>query len=222
MGKISRGTARVLLAAALLGISAPALAITVTPGFDASLGADDFAVRFRSFQPTGADEVYLGVPDLGVAGNRVAQQINWAAGPTTFDFSFTYNLVTDQLTVQVAGNAPLTYTFAPDLVITAIQLTVADRDTTGELWLTNLVVNGEAAGDFGVGVDGFFDWMLTDIAAGPGLTVTGTINRTGTFSSSQELSRIEIKAGGALVPEPTALALLGLGLIGVGLRRRTA
>lgn len=202
-----------------------AQAITVTSGYDSSYEPLDFGVRYRSFQPTGGDEVYLGVPDLGVAGNRNAQNINWASGPTTFDFTFTYDPVTDTLTSTVAGNAPLTYTFAPDLVIDVLQLDVVDRDTTGEIWLTNLMVNGESAGDFLVGGEGYNTWMLTDIASGPGLTVTGTINRTGTFGSSQELSKIQILAGGSPVPVPAAIWLFGsglLGMVGIARRKKTA
>ncbi|MGB5426834.1 MAG: VPLPA-CTERM sorting domain-containing protein, partial [Gammaproteobacteria bacterium] len=68
--------------------------------------------------------------------------------------------------------------------------------------------------------EGWNTWMLTDIAAGPGLTVTGTINLSGTFGTSQELSKIQILAGGSPVPVPAAVWLFGSGLLGlVGMAR---
>lgn len=75
--------------------------IVVTSGYDPSLSTNDIGVRFRSFQPTGADEVYLGVPSLGDVGNRVAQQFNWGSGPTSFAFTFNYDPGTSTLSTSL-------------------------------------------------------------------------------------------------------------------------
>lgn len=189
-------------------------AINVTPGWDGVIGQDVFGVRYRSFKPTGAEEIYLGVPDLGTPSNRVAQQVDWGAGPSAFNFSFQYDPVNDKLVSTVGGNAPLEYTFTPDLDIGTLQLTVSDRDANGEVWMTNLMVNGELAGTgtFLFNDEGFKDWMLTDLNPAVGLNVTGTINRTGSFGNSQEKSKIEIRARerATAVPDTGAgAALLG-------------
>jgi len=68
--------------------------------------------RFRSFQPTGADENYLGVPSVGTAANRTAQQLNWMTDPsnplTSFDFTFQYDQANDNLVSTILGGT-LTY-----------------------------------------------------------------------------------------------------------------
>lgn len=175
--------------------------------------ADDFGVRFKSLRPTGSNEHYLGVPDLGVSGNRVEQAFGWS-GSTTFAFTLDYTPGTDTLTSTLGGGTPLNYTFTPDLDIDVLQITVADRDADGELWLSDLSVNGESVPDFtDSSSEGFLDFNLTNLPAATGLSITGTINRTGVFSNSDERSRIEIRAGGsvAAIPEPSLVAVWGLG-----------
>ena len=60
------------------------------------------------------------------------------------------------------------------------------------LELADVRVNGKSLGD--VGVNGWFDWIVKDFAAAPGLSVTGAIDLAGTFGDCQEFSKVQILA----------------------------
>ena len=103
---------------AILGASAmSASAVTITSGQYIGSGGSGTGQslagdRFRSFQPTGADENYLGVPSLGTVGNRVAQQLNWMNPDNSlqsFDFTFQYDQANDKLVSTILGGT-LEYT----------------------------------------------------------------------------------------------------------------
>lgn len=207
-------TPRVVLGALVALIAGVSNAATIKEGWDGVSGEDDFGVRFRSFQPTGGQEVFLGIPDLGSAENRVAQQLTWESESSTFELN--YDPTTDLLTSVVGKHETLSYDFAEDLSIHTLHLSLADRDEKGDIWITDLTVNGERLGDFGFEQEGWFDWMITDLAKAEGLSVTGTIHRTGTFSSSQELSRIQITARGTKSPVKVADAAPGILIMGMG------
>ena len=202
--------------------------------------------RFRSFQPTGGNENYLGIPSLGTAGNRVERGLNWMTDVNnplaSFDFTFQYDQTNDKL-VSTIFNGSLEYTGwstklagagktkgAADL--NAFQVTVKQGDIGSFVYLTDMVLDGIALGNF-YGVDGLNkDWLVTgsDMNLTDGFTLTGKLWLQGPFSSTQENSAVNLTAGwdsrgvvpAAPVPEPEtyAMMLAGLGLLGVMTRRR--
>lgn len=67
------------------------------------------AVRYRSFTNSGSNEVYLGVGDLGVGGNRTESGYTWSDPDTgTYDFKFQYDLANDRLRESLVNTATLT------------------------------------------------------------------------------------------------------------------
>ncbi len=199
-----------------------AAALTVSTGNNVTdpllMGA-----RFRSLANTGGEEVYVGNPDLGVAANRNATDLNWVSGDN--DFVLTYDAGTDTLTADVSNtsaSSPYSVSFANALGgsnpgLNTILLQVVNRNAGSEVQLNDLVVAGLPVGDFAPGSNtGFQEWTLTDAPITGSFTVTGTLNLSGPFSNSQEASRVEF---GFAVPEPASLSLVGLGALAM-LRRR--
>ncbi|WP_308916935.1 VPLPA-CTERM sorting domain-containing protein [Jannaschia sp. LMIT008] len=185
----------------------------------------DAATRFRSFNNTGGQEVYVGSGNLGSPSNRNAAEYNWAPG--SYDFSFTVDLANDVLTTTLPGLAPLTRAFTSDDAINAFRISVVDRDANGEVWLSDLSVNGESLGDVTDANDeGFQTFFVTGLASASTYSVTGTLNLSGSFGNSQERSKLDIVAGATdlpPVPVPAALPLLLAGLGGIAaLGRRKA
>ncbi len=175
------------------------------------------AVRYRSFNNTGGEEVYLGIPDLGAAGNRVGQNITWGVSQ---EFTFTYDANTDMLSTTVGSNTTKYYTISDPLVdLNYMQWLVrAQSGTTVEM--NNATLNGQSLGSFSATNGQTLNWYIQGIDLSNGFTFTGTINLSGTFTNSQEASKIEIDFGNA-VPIPGAVWLLGSGLVGLmGFRKR--
>ncbi|TDP61548.1 PEP-CTERM sorting domain-containing protein [Roseateles toxinivorans] len=202
--------------------------------------------RFRSFQPTGSEENYLGIPSLGNASNRVVRQLNWmtdANNPlTSFDFTFQYDQASDKLVSTILGGSLEYSGWSTKLAglgktkgaadLNAFQITVKQGDVGSLVYLTDMVLDGVALGSFS-GVDGLNkDWLVTgsDMNLTDGFTLTGKLWLQGAFSSSQENSAVNLTAGWdtrgvapAQVPEPGTLLLAGAaiaGLLGSQLRKR--
>ncbi|MGI1661687.1 VPLPA-CTERM sorting domain-containing protein [Palleronia sp. KMU-117] len=191
---------------------APVLSAGLNPEF-----SGDAAVRYRSFGNTGGNETYLGKGDLGQPGNRVEQGYTWTDG--AFDFAFTIDLANNRLTSKLPGASLLTYGYTADPIINAFKISSIDRAAQGELWITNLIVNGTSLGAVtSAASEGVLDFTVTGVAVSTLYTITGKIHRTGFFGSSQEGSRIDIVAGYVpppAIPLPAAAWMLLAGLAGL-------
>ena len=195
--------------------------------------------RFRSFQPTVGDENYLGIPSLGTAANRVAQQLNWMNPDNSlqsFYFTFQYDQANDKLVSTIFGGT-IEYTDwsiklaaradktkgAADL--NAFQISIGDRDTSSKVYLTDLVLDGINLGNFTGSDTSYLDWLVTgsDMNLTDGFTLTGKLWLEGPFSGSTnpETSVVNLTAGwdsrgvapATAVPLP-ASAWCGLALMG--------
>lgn len=246
--KMIKGTITMMAVMLMIGASAlTASAINITP--DAFIGSGGAGTgeslagdRFRSFQPTGADENYLGVPSLGTATNRVAQQLNWMTDPnnplTSFDFTFQYDQPNDKLVSTILGGTINWNNWSTSLAssgktkgaadLNAFQITVKQGDIGSVVYLTDMELDGISLGSFN-GVDGANkDWLVTgsDMNLTDGFTLTGKLWLQGPFSSSQENSAVNLTAGWdsrgvpPSVPEPATLTLFGLGAAGLAIYRR--
>ena len=170
-------------------------------------------VRYRSFANTGGKEIYLGVPDLGLPANRVETDLTWAEWNKV---TFTFDRANNQLTTEVDPGADgidivtLVYLGVSDQIVALgkqftlddlniMQITLAndDENTTvnfNDVFLFNgAFPNGVSLGSFGG--NGLFDWMVQDFDFSQGFKITGTLHLIGSFSNSEELSKLEIKVG---------------------------
>jgi len=188
-------------------------ALSVTAGYRPH-DADLIGVRFRSLGNTGADELYLGVPDLGVQGNRTARNFGYCPWGASNAITFTFDKAADNLVATVDTGAPgcsfsLTYpgltaslaTRKPGFLLSEMnimQMTVVARDANTTVSLQNVMFNGTAAlGTFTASnpPSQWLDWMVTGPEFNQSFTMTATLNLTGAFGGSQELSKAEIKVG---------------------------
>lgn len=159
--------------------------------------------RFRSLANTGADEIYLG-PNMGAGGypNRTQAQFSWV-NPGSNAVTFTYDPVADKL-VATAGATTLEY---PDISAHAgcpvgdwdvMQIYIANRDDGTTVNFNDVMLGDYALGSFsgGTGAAGnTHSWTVTGYDFGQGFTISGSIQLAGTFSFSQELSKVEIDCG---------------------------
>lgn len=223
-------------------------AVTITSGaFIGSGGAGTgqglAGDRFRSFQPTGGSENFLGVPDLGTAGNRSEQNLAWMtdlANPlTSFGFTFQYDQANDRLSSTIFGGTITWANWSSSLAsrgktkgaadLNAFQISVTLRDASSNVYLTDLVLDGISLG----GLNGSSGTTVNELITGSdmnltdGFTLTGKLWLQGAFSTSQEASAVNLTAGwdsrGSAPSVPDGgftLVLLGGAVTGAALLRR--
>ncbi len=179
--------------------------------------------RFRSFRPTGGQEIYLGVVDLGCAENRSATDVPWVSGVHPIVFS--YDPAADQLRAtaavqgqvhgvdfnQVTARVGSTGSGWTVNDLNAVRVTVWDREGTASqpttVRLTDLMlsVNGQPVA--GANGDSVKTWWVSGQTLGQGFRLTGNLELDGAFSSRQELRKISMEVGhmdGAYSPVPEA------------------
>ncbi len=183
---------------------------TVIPGaiaHDEDLGA----VRYRSFGNTGGEEIYLGIPDLGIAGNRTARDFGTKKWGAENEIFFRYDPAEDELHTIVRTDPTTTFTltypgfssqlplkgktFGPDR-LNVMQISVVCRDPdsqTSSVRFNDVTLDGHLLGSFAA--SGWSDWTVVGYDFSQGFVLTGRLVLSGPFSSSQELSKVEIKVG---------------------------
>jgi len=206
-----RTAAAILLAALFVfTCSGPTPAQTVLQGeipHDEDLGA----VRYRSFGNTGGDEIYLGIPDLGLAENRTARDFGTKGWGSENEIFFRYDPVEDELHTVVKTSPTTTFTltypnfstqlplkgktFGPDR-LNLMQISVVCRDPdsqTSSVSLNEVYLDGHSLGSFTASE--WSDWTVVGYDFSQGFVLTGRLVLSGPFSNSQELSKVEIKVG---------------------------
>ena len=157
--------------------------------------------RFRSFNNTGGEEVFVGLHDLGVGSNRTAQNISWTK-PGVHQVVVEYDADTQTLSTTVGSNPTISrsVTTAVCSAWDTAQLSVFNRDNGTTVNFNNVVLGGFPLGSFngGVGgdsVDDVKNWTITGFDFTQDFTMTGEVELAGTFGNSQELSRVEFLMG---------------------------
>jgi len=164
-------------------------------------------VRFRSFANTGGNENYLGVPSLGTLP-RAERGITWTTNIlTSYDFTFQYDQANDKLVSTIAGGTLESPNWSADLItkgkikgasdLNAFQISIGNRDTGADVYLTDVVLDGIALGGFSTLNPSYGNWLVTgpDMNLTDGFTLTGTLWLRGPFSTSQENSVVNLTAG---------------------------
>lgn len=155
-------------------------------------------IRFRSFGNTGGDEIYLGIPDLGVAANRAPAQFTWSK-PGTHAAMFSYDPGTDTIYGDVNGTSLSWSNVAatancPPADWNALQFDVVGRDPGVTVQFNNFMIDGNPIGDFD-SAGAWKTWTVINYDFSPGFVITGDIVLDGTFGTSQENSKIELGVG---------------------------
>jgi hypothetical protein len=183
---------------------------TVEPGEPAGK-LKGFGVRYRSFGNTGADEIYLGRGDLGVGGNRAQRNFGYTPWGAANGITFTYDEADDKLTtaVDIGDNGSVDFTLEyPDLEsrvealgtgctvdeVDFMIISVVGRDSGVTVDFNNVYLDGSSLSNFS-GTGGWFNWTVSGYDFSQGFTVTGDLLLSGSFGTSQELSKVEMQVG---------------------------
>ncbi len=186
------------------------------------LPADEFlmGVRFRNFRssgPSGNDELYLGVPDLGVASNRVAQQLTFAA---SHDFIINYSSSGDSLEciTTIGGSSFRRVMFNISSAATAagktrplssmnvVQFRLRNQTGASTTTLSGINLNGVSVpGIFQVTGNSTNYWHAFSIAYGSSFSLSGSFQLSGNYGTSVEGNVVEILFGSSIQLLPTSV-----------------
>ena len=174
--------------------------ITVNDGaFDATSAA---GVRYKGNNTGG--EVYLGVNDLGIGGNRVEFNRNWVDG--AYDFVLSHDTTDNSLFTSINNpNQSLTFDFDVESATPAcspedwdtLQIALANRKPLVGLDFTNVLLNGIALGDFNtVANGGWYIWNVEGFDFSQDWTLTGLLS-VANFGDNEN-NKLEITVGCSL------------------------
>ncbi len=173
---------------------------TVTPGYSELTEAA--GVRYRG--NSSGNEIYLGIPDLGVGGNRVEASYpnvytNWQDG--TYAVTFSFDPAENKIVTTIdgpGGSELLEYDFddlldpgCPSSNWNTMDINVVDRLTTGELAFNNVMLDGFSLGDFDD--EGWKNWTVSGFDFSQGFTLTGDLVVQGWTGS--ETNKLQIVVG---------------------------
>lgn len=194
-----------------IGINAALPLATVSAG--APVGFTSLiGVRFRAFNRPSDKELFLGIPDLGIAPpRRTETDLTWKTGNN--EVTYEYDPATNQLKATVinsAGTFMLTYLNVLAAVNTyragqnvcsmnVMQIALGSQnEPTGTVAFNNVLLNGESIGNFNGA--GFNNWTIRNVDFGLGFKITGTIVLTGTHPTSAETNKVDILVGNDQTP----------------------
>lgn len=174
---------------------------SVSPGYSGLTEAA--GVRYRG--NSSGNEIYLGIPDLGVGGNRVETSYpnvyaNWQDGTYAITFSFVAdeNKIVTTIDDGNGDSKSLEYDFddflAPGCPVTAwntMDINVVDRLTTGELAFNNAFLNEFPLGNFDD--EGWKNWTVSGFDFSQSFTVSGDMVVQGWTGS--ETNKLQIVVG---------------------------
>jgi PEP-CTERM motif len=238
---------QVALAAAVAALFAvpTQAAVVVSAGLTQSQLLPGFAtvgVRFRQLNTGSSQELFVGHSDLGVGASRTQADLSWASAN-----AFTISNAGGTLSASVGG---VTRSFAGAYTASGaaaqqpfdtLQIVLRDGVTgAGSFDLGGLMLSGTGyrggvvssaalGGLSAVDGGGFRFFTVTGIDFRQDFTLTGTLNRSGSFGPSAELNRLDFTIGNGpitqpAIPEPATwlMMIAGFAFVGSALRNRRA
>ncbi len=174
-------------------------------------------VRYRALtlgSPSSQEEEYLGVPDLGVAVNRVATNLVYNS---TFQMSFTYDAVANSITTVTTNGASVNTLSMPNISakvaaagkarllsqVNFLQINVRNQTPNSTTTVSGIILNGTpvpasftATGNNTTSAYAFYTGYSTTF------TLTANIQLFGFYGGSTESNRVEFTFGSSLAILP--------------------
>jgi hypothetical protein len=191
-----RNTLFVTIALFALFFSAEMAGAAVSPGYDPNATLTG-GVRYKSFNSGNDREIYLGIPDLGVGGNRVEVDAVWQASNHII---YTYNAGAGNETTSVNTGVNvynLTYPSVGTVNLGSlnyVQIHVANRAAGTTVDFNNVTLNGQSLGNFSASEGTTVTWMVTGSDLTSGFTIEGDILLTGAQPNGEN-NKVEIDVG---------------------------
>lgn len=158
-------------------------------------------VRYRSFDNTGAPEVYVGVGDLSNRGNRVEGDLRFTV-PSTNRFTLAFDPASASTSTGIdlgadgSVDATLATTLAPACaVVDRFEIRVGAKHKNTTVNLRNVTINGMPVGDFAGTPTEVVSWSVTGMALHGAFTVTADLQLAGKFAGGDEHNLVEVRAG---------------------------